>query len=157
MTEVAARTERQEEVRQQRRRRDDTTLDGGQALNLAIPPEIEKQLAEQGRTARWANDVGDRIHRLTVLDDWDAVKGVPPRPVVTDKVKGTVVQAHLLSKPKEFVADDRRKKDAKRIQTEQAMLAGAVPSAGNGPATQLPDTFYADPANKIDRANKLIE
>jgi hypothetical protein len=158
MTQTSERTARQDEVRQERRRRDDTTLDGGQALKLAIPPEIEKKLAEQGRTARWANDVGNRIHRLTKLDDWDRVDGVEPQPVVVDRAKGVTAQAILLSKPIEFVNDDRRKKDAVRIQTEQAMLEGAVPSnagSGDAPATALPDNFYADKANKIERANKI--
>lgn len=158
MTEPSGRTARQEEVRQERRRRNDTTLDAGQALKLAIPPEIEAKLAEQGRTARWANNVGNRIHRLTVLDDWDKVEGVDPQPVVVDRAKGTIADAILLSKPKEFMDEDRRKKDAVRRQMEDGMLKGAVPNAGNGetPATTLPENFYADKANKIERANQLL-
>lgn len=148
---------RQTEVRQERRRRDDTSLDGGQALKLAIPPEIEQKLAEQGRTARWANDVGNRIHRLTVLDDWDRVDGVKPQPVIVDRAKGVTAQAILLSKPIAFVEEDRRKKDALRIQAEDAAMMGAVPNAGDAsaPATPLPDNFYADKANKIERPNKI--
>lgn len=158
MADASGRPARQDEVRQERRRRDDTTLDAGQALKLAIPPEIEKKLAEQGREVRWANDVGNRIHRLTVLDDWDKVEGVEPQPVVVDRDKGTTVKAHLLSKPKAFVDEDRRKKDAVRRSMEDGMLKGNVPNAGNGetPATSLPETFYADKANKIERANQLI-
>jgi hypothetical protein len=154
MTNQSGRTARQDEVRQERRRRDDTTLDGGQALKLAIPPEIAKKLSEQGRTARWANDVGNRIHQLTVLDDWDKVEGVEPCPVKIDK-EGTVAQAILLSKPKAFIEEDRRKKDAARRRIEDAALAGAIPNAGSGPATPLPENFYADKANKIDRPNKI--
>lgn len=158
MTEASGRTARQEEVRQQRRRRDDTTLDAGQALKLAIPPEIEAKLAEQGREVRWANDIGNRIHRLTVLDDWDKVEGVDPQPVVINSDKGTTANAILLSKPKEFIREDRHKKDAVRRAMEDGMLKGAVPNAGSGetPATALPDTFYADKANKIERANQLL-
>lgn len=157
MTEVSGRTARQDEVRQQRRRRDDTTLDAGQALKLAVPPEIEAKLAEQGREARWANDVGNRIHRLTVLDDWDKVDGVDPHPVVINSDKGTTANAILLSKPKEFVEEDRRKKDAARRSMEDGMLKGTVPNAGSGdtPATALPENFYADKANKIERANQI--
>jgi hypothetical protein len=158
MTEASGRIARQDEVRQERRRRDDTTLDAGQALKLAIPPEIEAKLAEQGRTPRWANDVGNRIHRLTVLDDWDKVEGVEPQPVIVDRDKGTTATAILFSKPKEFLSDDARKKDAVRRQMEDGMLKGSVPNAGSGdsPATALPDNFYADKANKIERANQLL-
>lgn len=158
MTETSGRTARQDEVRQQRRRRDDTTLDAGQALKLAIPPGIAAKLAEQGREARWANDVGNRIERLTVFDDWDVVEGVEPRAVVTNSDKGTTAKAILLSKPKEFIDEDRRKKDAGRRAMEDGMLKGAVPNSGSGntPATALPDTFYADKANKIERANQLL-
>lgn len=158
MTEASGRTARQDEVRQQRRRRDDTTLDAGQAQHLAIPPEIEAKLAEQGRIGRWANDVGNRIHRLTVLDDWDKVEGVDPRPVIVNSDKGTTAKAVLLSKPKEFIDEDRRKKDATRRAMEDGMLKGTVPNAGSGdtPATALPETFYADKANKIERANQLL-
>lgn len=157
MTEAAGRTARQTEVRQERRRRDDTTLDAGQALKLAIPPEVEAKLAEQGRELRWANDTGNRIHRLTVLDDWDKVEGVEPQPVVIDRDKGITTQAILLSKPREFIDEDRRKKDASRRSMEDGMLKGTVPNAGSGdtPATALPENFYADKANKIERANQI--
>lgn len=159
MTDTRGRAGRQDEVRQERRRRNDETLDAGQAMNLAIPQHIKDRLAEQGREVRWANDVGNRIHRLTVLDDWDKVEGVDPQPVVTNTKKGTVANAVLLSKPKAFIDEDRRKKDAVRRQMEEGLLKGAVPSAGNPDvaATPLPDTFYADKANKIGRANQLIE
>lgn len=157
MTIKPERTARQDEVRQQRRRRDDTTLDAGQALKLAIPPEIEAKLTEQGRTARWVNDVGNRMHRLTVLDDWDKVEGVDPMPVVINSDKGTTANAVLISKPNDFISDDRRKKDASRRAMEDGMLKGAVPNTGGDtPATALPDNFYADKANKIERANQLI-
>lgn len=158
MTEASGRTARQTEVRQERRRRDDTTIDAGQALNLAIPPEIAQKLAEQGRSPRWVNDVGNRVHRLTVLDDWDKVEGVESQPVVVNRDKGTIAQAVLLSKPKEFIDEDRRKKDAARRSMEDGMLKGQVPAAGSGdtPATALPDSFYADKANKIERGNQIL-
>jgi hypothetical protein len=158
MTEASGRTARQDEVRQERRRRNDDTLDAGQALKLAIPPEVQQKLAEQGREARWANDVGNRIHRLTVLDDWDKVEGVAPQPVVINGDKGTTANAILLSKPKEFIEEDRRKKESGRRAMEEGLLKGAVPNGNSDvPSTSLPDNFYADKANKIGRANQLIE
>lgn len=155
MTEARERQGRLEEVRTERRRRDDATLDGSQALKLAVPIEIQTKLTEQGREWRWANDDGNRIHRLTVLDDWDKVEGVEPREVLLDKAKGITCKAYLLSKPKDFTDEDRRKKDAVRRGTEKAMLEGAVPNAGDVPATR-PDNLYVDKANKIERGNQII-
>lgn len=155
MTGEAGRASRREEVRHERRRRDDATLDGSQALKLAVPPEIERQLTEQGRTWRWANDVGSRIHQLTKLDDWDPVEGVEPREVVIDKAKGTTCKAILLSKPKDFIEDDRRKSDRIRRAKEEAAMRGEVPDAGVGSASR-PANIYADKANKIERGNQII-
>lgn len=155
MTGERERQGRLEEVRQERRRRDDATLDGGQALKMAVPPEVERQLTEQGRQWRWANDDGNRIHRLTVLDDWDVVEGVPPRPVIIDRAKGTVVNAILLSKPKDFIREDRAKKDVMRRDTERAMLEGRVPNTGPVPASR-PDNVYVPSGNKIERGNQII-
>lgn len=155
MTEASGRKERQEEMRIVRRRRDDATLDGSQALKLAVPSEIQKKLTEQGREWRWANDVGNRIHRLTVLDDWDKVEGIEPREVVIDKKDGVTCKAILLSKPAEFIREDRAKKDAGRRETEQAMLEGRVPNAGPMPASR-PDNVYVPSGNKIERGNQVI-
>jgi hypothetical protein len=155
MTEQSGRQSRQDEVRQERRRRDDTTLDGGQALKLAIPPAIQKELAAQGRTARWVNDVGSRMHDLTVNDDWDKVAGVEPRDVVIDKSKGTTVKAHLVSKPNDFIAEDRAKKDERRRQQEDGMLKGTVGGKPLAENQYLPtDVPGGRPINRIERSNQ---
>jgi hypothetical protein len=155
MSEARGRDSRQEELRTERRRRDDATIDGGQALKLAVPLDIQAKLTEQGREWRWANDDGNRIHRLTVLDDWDKVEGVTPVEVVVDRAKGLTAKAYLLSKPKEFIAEDRHKRDAARMSTEQAMVEGKVPNAGDQPASR-PDNVYVPPGNKIERGNQII-
>jgi hypothetical protein len=151
MTTESGRTARQDEVRHERRRRNDDTLDAGQARKLAIPAHIEAQLAAQGRTGRWVNDVGSSIEDRTVRDDWDKVEGVEPRTVVIDR-KGTTAQTILLSKPKAFIAEDRAKKEAARRERERAMEKGQVPGAQPLPS----DTFYADKANKIERGNQIL-
>jgi hypothetical protein len=158
MTEQSGRQTRQDEVRQERRRRDDTTLDGGQALNLAIPQHIADKLAAEGRTPRWVNDVGSRMHRFTVLDDWDKVEGVEPVEVVINQDKGTTAKAILLSKRNDFIAEDRAKKDAARRAQESAALKGQIANADNpnAPAVPLPDNFYPDKANKIGRGNQIL-
>ena len=144
MTRTSGRTERQEEVQQQRRRRDDVTIDGGQRLKLAIPAEIEARLKTEGRTPRWVNDEGNRIHQLTRLDDYDKVAGVAPVHVGTTK-DGKPIKAHLCSKPAAFIAEDKAKLETRRKETENALLRGKNPE---DPIAGRSD-FYADPANTI--------
>jgi hypothetical protein len=149
VTEARERTDRITEEATQRRRRDDNTIDGGQRLKLAIPPEVEQRLKEQRRTPRWVNDEGNRLHNLTQLDDYDRVEGVEPRVVGTTK-DGQPIKAYLCSKPQAFIEEDRTKADAPRVEFEKALERGKLPNdpiAGN-------DSFYADPANSISRGNR---
>lgn len=146
---LSVRAERKDEVRQERRRRSDVTIDGGQRLKLAIPPEIEAQLKAEGRTPRWVNDDGNRMHQMTVLDDYDKVAGVAPVPVGTTK-EGKPIKAHLCSKPTAYIEDDRAKLELPRLAMERALVRGKVPgdpSAGD-------DSFYADDANKISHGRR---
>lgn len=158
MTEQRQRQGRTVEVAQQRRRRDDIQDTG--SLKLAIPPEVEAKLKAEGRTARWANDEGRRLHRLTVQDDYDKVDGVDPVPVGVDKL-GKPIMAHLLSKPTEFLAEDRAKAEVRRNSTEKAMLRGKVPGApGQEPTPvqgQMGADIYVDPASGMNRGNQILE
>jgi hypothetical protein len=149
MTDTRGREARQNEERRERRRRTDTTIDGGQRLKLAIPPEIEAKLKAEHRTPRWVNDEGNRMHQMTNLDDYDRVEGVEPRVVGTSK-EGKPIKAYLCSKRDDFIAEDREKMDRPRRETEKALLRGKLPNdptAGN-------DSFYADEANKITRGGR---
>jgi hypothetical protein len=146
MAEIRERADRITEEATQRRRRTDTTIDGGQRLKLAVPPEVETRLKQEGRTPRWINDEGNRMHNLTQLDDYDRVDGVEPRVVGTTK-EGKPITAYLCSKPAAFIAEDQERMDAKRRETERALLRGANP---NDPITG-DASFYADEANSISR------
>lgn len=152
MTDTRGRPARQDEVRQERRRRDDATLDGMAAKKLAIPDHVAKRLADEGLTPRWINDEGNRIHNLSVRDDYDKVDGVEPLPVGTTK-EGKPIMAHLFAKRSDFIAEDRAKKDAHRRDMENAMLTGAVPGDNPTPATVQ---TYADKANRIERGNQNL-
>src|SRR5690349_19452234 len=150
MTEtLSLRTERKDEVAQQRRRRSDVTIDGGQRLKLAIPPKVEEELKRQGRTPRWVNDEGNRMHQMTVLDDYDKVEGVDPIPVGTTK-EGKPILAHLCSKPTAFIEEDRAKMDEPRKEMERALLRGKNP---DDPIAAR-DDFYAVEGNKISHGGR---
>lgn len=154
MTEARERQGRMAEIGAERRRRSDDTIDAAQAHKMRVPREVEERLKAEGRTARWVNDVGSRMQDMTVRDDWDKVEGVDPRTVKVDIKTGETVKAILVSKRNDFIVEDRLKMDAVRRKTEQAMLTGRDPITNQ--QTLAPDR-YADPANKIERDNRILE
>lgn len=149
MAEARQREDRITQERQERRRRRDTTIDGSQRLKLAIPDEVLARLKSEGRHARWINDEGNRIHNLTQLDDYDRVDGVEPVVVGTTK-EGAPIKAYLHSKPLDFVREDADARDARRRETEAALLRGKNPED----PTAGDDSFYADEANKFARGER---
>lgn len=156
MTDSRGRVERRDEVAQERRRRTDDTLDGNQAQRLAIPEEVRNRLRAEGRTPRWINDEGNRLHNLTKRDDYDRVDGVEPVPVGTTK-EGKPILSYLHSKPVAFIAEDMAKKDAGRRVTELSLMQGRVAASPNGSTNPLPgDVTYADVANRLDRGSQAI-
>jgi hypothetical protein len=149
MTETRTRADRITEERTERRRRVDTTIDGSGRLKLAIPEAISARLQAEGRQPRWINDEGNRLHNLTQLDDYDRVDGVEPVVVGTTK-EGKPIKAYLHSKPIDFIREDQEKLDAKRRETEAALLRGKNPQ---DPITG-DDSFYADGANSISHGGR---
>lgn len=149
---------RQSQVNSERRRRDDSNFQASQ--KLAIPEEVQARLKAEGRTPRWVNDEGNRLHRLTVRDDYDKVEGVDPVPVGTDP-SGKPIMAHLLSKPAEFIEQDKRTADERRRAVERAMVRGEVPSApGADPQPvegALGASTYVVKGSSIGRENQILD
>jgi hypothetical protein len=146
MTEQRERADRQTEERQERRRRSDTTIDGSQRQKLAIPPEVEARLKEEGRTPRWAIKDSARMAQLTKQDDYDVVSGVKTVPT-RSLADGSRIEMILLSKPTAFIEEDRAKAEKPRRETEQALVRGRNPQ---DPIAD-DDRFYADSSNSISR------
>ena len=147
---------RVEEVRRERRRRGDVELRANK--RLPIPPDVEQRLKDQGLVPRWVNDEGNRMHQLTVQDDYDPVEGVEPVPIGTDKT-GKPIMAHLLAKRADFIAEDREQREAKRRETETALLRGEVPASGGDnprPADTGSSTYVAK-GTEIRRGNQILE
>lgn len=160
-TEVSGtgRPSRREETAQGRRRRGEDTL--AAAKRLPIPPEVEARLKAQGRVPRWVNDTSNRIHNLTVLDDYDKVDGVEPVPVVVNRKTGETVMAHLLSKPAEFIREDRAKADERLRETEEALFrrpdATDSTAKGRNPHPASAER-YVDKATSLSRGgNQILE
>jgi hypothetical protein len=150
---------RAEAEAQRRRRRGDETLEA--TKRLPIPPDVQARLDRDGLVTRWVNDEGNRMHRFTVLDDYDPVEGVEPVPVGTDEA-GKPILAHLLAKRREFVEEDRARAEDRRSEREKALFrnpqAAADAAAGanpDNPTVRPGTTTYVDQASKISR-NQLL-
>jgi hypothetical protein len=150
------RTDRATEVTTERRRRED--LSGAPRLKLFIPEDVRAKLAAEGRTPRWVNDTGSRVADLTIRDDYDPVEGVER--VKVDSIDGQPVYAVLLSKPDNFIAEDRKKADQRLRDVEAGMQTGKSPTA-TGEAQEIQGQMgapvYVDPASKIGRANQVLD
>jgi hypothetical protein len=147
------RADRATQVATERRRRDD--LSGAPRLKLAVPDQVRDQLAAEGRTPRWINDVGNRISDLTTRDDYDKVEGVDPVKVGTGD-DGKPIMAHLYSKRTDFMIEDRQKRDADRRNVEASRFGKgdkpAEPASG-----QMGAPTYVDSATSIGRRNQVLE
>lgn len=141
---------RQQETAQRRRRRADTGP--AREKRLPIPPEVEARLKREGRVPRWVNDQGNRMHRFTVQDDYDPVEGVAPVPVGTNEA-GQPILAHLLSKPADFIREDREAADKRLRETEEALFrkpeAADASARGRNPNPATAER-YLDDATKLD-------
>jgi hypothetical protein len=147
MTEARGRADRQTEERTERRRRSDTTIDGGQRLKLAIPPEVQARLKAEGRTPRWVVKDSARMTQLTKRDDYDPVDGVEP--VTTRNLSdGARVEMILLSKPTRFIEADKAKADEPRREVEKSFLRGKVPGESHGHDDRY-SSGYVDEASNI--------
>jgi hypothetical protein len=140
MTENRERVDRIDEELAKRQERLENTIDGAKNLKLAIPAKVQKQLDDEGRIGRWVSDDPTRQHQVTEQNDYRRVDGVEP--VSTrDLNTGEPIKLILMSKRKDFVADDQARREVKRREKEQAQLSAAEAMPG----------FYADEANKFKR------
>lgn len=141
---------RTEAIQAERRRRRDDTVDRTHQAKLAIPAEFRD---DKTHSYRWINDVNDRVHDLTVRDDWDVCRLSRPGVTAEDEVRRVVdrrdghpVYAYLVRKPIEYYeADKRRNADA--VATRERALIAA-------PATDTPQaasTMYVGSGSSVKR------
>ena len=144
---------RAEAVAAQRRRRGDGELRA--EAKMPIPPEVAARLEREGLVPRWVNDVGNRMHRFTVQDDYDLVEGVEPVPVGT-AVDGSPILARLVAKRRDFMEEDQAKADERRRGLEKSLVRGENP---NEAANPHPGTArrYVDEATNISRGNQILD
>lgn len=127
---------RAEEITKERRRRRTDAL-AGRRQRLHVD---ETQLDHAKYTYRFANDTDNRIHSLTVNDDWEVVSdrsgAVKPDAAGDGSTvslvagvgdRGAPIKALLLRKPKDLHEQDIAATQRRIDQTEQTLRSGAVP------------------------------
>ena len=120
-------TTRSEKTKTERRRRNPDGLQG-KRRRLAVN---EAALDRENFEYRWVNDDGNRIHTLTVEDDWDVVTqtattdshamGAGNQKRVGTGEQGVPVNAILLQKPKRYYDEDDAQKQRRIDASEQAL------------------------------------
>lgn len=137
---------RADTISQERRRRNTDAL-GGRRQRLATRADLDGEKFAY----RWVNDDGNRLHDLTVSDDWEVVSDrageVKPdgtgvgsevaTPVGTGE-NGRPVRAVLLRKKKDWYDEDERAKQRRIDETEVGLKAGAAPGATTDDKTYVP-------------------
>ena len=130
---------RQEQVKAERRRRNSDALQG-KRRKLSVS---EETLDRTNFVYRFANDEGNRIHDLTVNDDWEVVPqrngdeqtdglgSEIARHVGRDE-HGKGVRAVLLRKKKDWHEDDKKAAQRRIDETETAIRQGATPGVDSG-------------------------
>lgn len=131
------RPKRAEVTQTERRRRK-----GGISDKLLIPESVIAKHPDM--EFRWARDDGGRMQQLTINDDWDKVPGVDPIHGGKGEA-GTAMKMHLLMKPKSFMEEDRREKQARNQAVVQERLAH--PDAQR--AAEQGADLYSVPGNKL--------
>jgi hypothetical protein len=148
---------RAQQVATERRRRGNSEMRA--ASRLPIPEEVAKRLKADGLSPRWVNDTGNRMHQLTVQDDYNPVEGVEPVPVGTDPHTGKPILAHLLAKRADFIQEDRQERAKVRDNTEQSLLRGEVTGGADpdNPRPAGPSPTYVAKGTNISRGNQILE
>jgi hypothetical protein len=148
---------RAQQVATERRRRGNSEMRGD--ARLPIPEDVAKRLKAQGLVPRWVNDTGNRIHRLTVQDDYDRVEGVDPVPVGNDPQTGLPMTAHLLAKRADFIEEDRATREGSRKSVEQSLFREAPTADANpdNPRPGGPSPTYVAKGTSLNRGNQILE
>jgi hypothetical protein len=137
-----SRATRAEETAQERRRRSPGTLDRMAQLKLAVPDSVREE--NKDYALRWINDEGNRMHFMTVQDDWDVIDGVQPVPVGTD-AEGKPVLARLCRKPMKFWEEDQKAKTDALKEQEAGLMRGQRDNTDELPS----DVSYVPKGNSI--------
>lgn len=139
-----------------RRRRKTENIDRIGEDKLGVPSQWYDEGGVLDRTkwqARWINDSGNRIHNLTVSDDYDIVKVETEgskeeaiRRPVGQKETGEPLYAYLCRKPLEFWQEDQKAKIAVIDGEEKALLSNPTPAQEDNRTAQ---TAYVAPNTSI--------
>lgn len=132
-----ARTEvRSIEELRERRSRNAGDIDRTYSLKMAIPEKIQQEFGNDF-DFRWFNDVGMRIHQATEVDTWQKVPGISSLTVGTDEDRNPI-KAYLCMKPKEFVREDRERKERGLVDVEKGIVVGSTEESDLASTSYVP-------------------
>lgn len=134
---------RNEAIKKERRRRSPDQL-SGMRKRLTVD---ESKLDRENFTYRFANDDGNRIHDLTVNDDWEVVAdrgsetgmGASVSHLAGTKEGGASLSAVLLRKPKSYHDEDLAAQQRRIDETEHSLKHGSTPGQGGDQSTYIPE------------------
>lgn len=128
-----------------RRERNAGDIDRTYSLKLAIPEKARQQYGAD-YDFRWFNDTGMRIHQATEVDTWQKVPDVLPLTVGTDEDRNPI-KAYLCIKPKEFVREDKQRKERGLRDMEKGIVGGSTEQSDLNGTSYVPE----GQANRIGR------
>lgn len=147
--------DRIEEIRAKRQARGELTNDLRQRLTVA------EQSKDNLWEYRWVNDTQMRIADLqsqdwefapvetTQGDSRDSGIGTRVERIVNDRTVPTAEKAFLMRKPKEFAAEDRKRRRRSRANAEQDMQRGVV-QASDGTQVSIENGYTVRGAHRIE-------
>ncbi len=140
-------SDRAQETRRARRQRDDGDLDGTARFKLAVPQEIKDIAKREGKTIRWLNDDGNRMHHMHNMD-WDVIDHPLAHPVpVGTSVDGKPIYARLAWKYQDWYDEGQSKKRQDLKDRERAVERGKVDVID--PQATSNETTYVPQGNRI--------
>lgn len=120
----------------------------------------EDALDRKNFSYRFVNDTGNRVHDMTVNDDWEVVPqagksvkedgtdlGSSVSTVVGKDNNGQPIRGYLLRKPLEWFEEDKAASQAALDEQMKAIKRGRTPGGGLDPDS--PTTYPADGGIKI--------
>lgn len=137
-------SERKDEIKQERRRRDPNQLSGRRQRLYVDESKLDRQNFEY----RFVNDDGNRVHALTVNDDWEVVQdrdsansaqGAQVKHLAGTKEGGASLEAVLLRKRKSYHDEDKAAGQRRIDETEKSLRSGAAPGATNDGQNYIPN------------------
>lgn len=132
--------------RRKRRRKDGEAQNAG--MKLVFPDWVHEKFPKTDFRVAWIRDDAGRVLQKH-NEDWDPIEGVDPVPGAFDR-HGNPVNHIAVVKRRDWVQEDRDKKEVLRKQIEDQTSRGNVSGQGDDKGAGLAQSVsYTDGANRL--------